>query len=59
MLPRAIGSEAHIFDMLPTIRTTALAFFEQAAASLAAVIHGTLELIVEGVRKEKLTARAH
>eukprot|EP00965_Chrysotila_dentata_P120652 3989837-Pleurochrysis_carterae.AAC.1 len=37
---------------------TALAFFEQAAASPAAVIDGTLELIVEGVREEKFTARA-
>eukprot|EP00965_Chrysotila_dentata_P127467 4215355-Pleurochrysis_carterae.AAC.1 len=37
---------------------TALAFFQQAAASPAAVIDGTLELIVDGVREEKLTARA-
>eukprot|EP00965_Chrysotila_dentata_P003719 121815-Pleurochrysis_carterae.AAC.1 len=37
---------------------TALTFFEQAATSPAAVIDGTLELIVEGVREEKLTARA-
>eukprot|EP00965_Chrysotila_dentata_P036766 1223712-Pleurochrysis_carterae.AAC.1 len=37
---------------------TAPALFEQAAASAAAVIHGTLELIVEGVREEKLTTRA-
>eukprot|EP00965_Chrysotila_dentata_P171755 5667892-Pleurochrysis_carterae.AAC.1 len=38
---------------------TALAFFEQAgAASPAGVIAGSLELVVEGVREEKLTARA-
>eukprot|EP00965_Chrysotila_dentata_P127766 4224695-Pleurochrysis_carterae.AAC.1 len=43
MLLRAIGSDAHILD---------------AAASPAAVINGTLELIVKGVREEKLTARA-
>eukprot|EP00965_Chrysotila_dentata_P151927 5020135-Pleurochrysis_carterae.AAC.1 len=37
---------------------TALAIFQQAAASAAAVIDGTLELIVDGVSEEKLTARA-
>eukprot|EP00965_Chrysotila_dentata_P096639 3193231-Pleurochrysis_carterae.AAC.1 len=58
LLLRAIGSDAHILDVLPTMWPTALAFFEQAAASPTAVIDGTLELIVEGVREEKLTARA-
>eukprot|EP00965_Chrysotila_dentata_P118945 3932998-Pleurochrysis_carterae.AAC.1 len=48
MLLRAIGSDAHILDMLPTMWPTALAFFEQAAASPAAVIDCSLELIVEG-----------
>eukprot|EP00965_Chrysotila_dentata_P237635 6202029-Pleurochrysis_carterae.AAC.1 len=57
LLMRAIGSDARIVDMMPTMWPTALTFFEQAAASLAAVIDGTLELIVEGVREEKLTAR--
>eukprot|EP00965_Chrysotila_dentata_P053230 1766812-Pleurochrysis_carterae.AAC.1 len=37
---------------------TALAFFEQATDSHAAVIDGTLELLVERVREEKLAARA-
>eukprot|EP00965_Chrysotila_dentata_P054057 1793982-Pleurochrysis_carterae.AAC.1 len=37
---------------------TALAFFQQAAASPAAVIDGMLELIVDGVREEKLATRA-
>eukprot|EP00965_Chrysotila_dentata_P163583 5401428-Pleurochrysis_carterae.AAC.1 len=58
MLLRAIGSDAHILDVLPTMCPTALAFFEQAAASPVSVIDGSLELIVEGVRQEKLTARA-
>eukprot|EP00965_Chrysotila_dentata_P169597 5598535-Pleurochrysis_carterae.AAC.1 len=57
MLLRAIGSDAHILDVLPTMWPTVVAFFEQAAASPAAVIDGTFELIVEGVRLEKLTAR--
>eukprot|EP00965_Chrysotila_dentata_P150016 4954866-Pleurochrysis_carterae.AAC.1 len=58
MLLHAIGSDAHILDLLPTMWLTALAFFEQAAASPAGVIDGTLKLVVEGMRKEKLTARA-
>eukprot|EP00965_Chrysotila_dentata_P016235 537248-Pleurochrysis_carterae.AAC.1 len=58
MLLRAIGSDAHILDVLQTMWPMALAFFEQAAASPAAVIDGTLELFVESVREEKLTARA-
>eukprot|EP00965_Chrysotila_dentata_P164917 5445388-Pleurochrysis_carterae.AAC.1 len=58
MLLRVIGSDEHILDVLPTMWPTVLAFFEQAATSPAAVIDGTLELIVEGVRGEKLTARA-
>eukprot|EP00965_Chrysotila_dentata_P180227 5950523-Pleurochrysis_carterae.AAC.1 len=37
---------------------TALAFFEQAAASPASVIDGSPELIVEDVQEEKLGARA-
>eukprot|EP00965_Chrysotila_dentata_P066324 2195842-Pleurochrysis_carterae.AAC.1 len=45
MLLRVIGSDAHILDVLPTMWPTALAFLEQAAASPAAVIDGTLELI--------------
>eukprot|EP00965_Chrysotila_dentata_P149926 4951489-Pleurochrysis_carterae.AAC.1 len=57
MLLRAIGSDAHTLDVLPTVWPTALAFFQQAAASPAAVIDGTLELIVKDVREE-LTARA-
>eukprot|EP00965_Chrysotila_dentata_P018070 600360-Pleurochrysis_carterae.AAC.1 len=36
MLLRAIGSDAHILDVLPTMWLTALAFFQQAAASPAA-----------------------
>eukprot|EP00965_Chrysotila_dentata_P172484 5691659-Pleurochrysis_carterae.AAC.1 len=48
MLLRAIGSDAHILTVLPTVWPTALAFFEQDAASPAAVIDGTLELVVEG-----------
>eukprot|EP00965_Chrysotila_dentata_P107789 3560227-Pleurochrysis_carterae.AAC.1 len=59
MLLRAIGSDAHILDVLPTMWPEALAFFKQAAASPAAVVYGSLELIVEGVREDKLTARAH
>eukprot|EP00965_Chrysotila_dentata_P177678 5869120-Pleurochrysis_carterae.AAC.1 len=47
MLLRAIGSDAHI-DVLPTMWPKALAFFEQSAASPAAVVDGSLELIVEG-----------
>eukprot|EP00965_Chrysotila_dentata_P139016 4597404-Pleurochrysis_carterae.AAC.1 len=58
MLLRAIGSDAHILDVLTTMWPTAFAFFEQAAASPAAVIDGFLELSVEGVREGKLTARA-
>eukprot|EP00965_Chrysotila_dentata_P071494 2361927-Pleurochrysis_carterae.AAC.1 len=58
MLLRAIGSDAHILDVLPTTWPTALAFFEQAAASPAVVIDGMLELVVEGEREEKLSARA-
>eukprot|EP00965_Chrysotila_dentata_P249195 6208771-Pleurochrysis_carterae.AAC.1 len=58
MLLRAIGSDAHIIDVLPTMWPKALAFFQQAAASPAAVVDGSLELIVDGVREEKLTARA-
>eukprot|EP00965_Chrysotila_dentata_P188625 6172851-Pleurochrysis_carterae.AAC.5 len=54
MLLRAIGSDAHILDVLLTTWTTALAFFKQAAASPAAVVDRTLELIVEGARGEKL-----
>eukprot|EP00965_Chrysotila_dentata_P244648 6206095-Pleurochrysis_carterae.AAC.1 len=38
--------------------TAVLAFFEQATASPATVIDGTLEVIFEGEREEKLTARA-
>eukprot|EP00965_Chrysotila_dentata_P013385 442897-Pleurochrysis_carterae.AAC.1 len=49
MLLRAIGSSAHILDVLPTMWPEAFAFFEQAAASPAAVVDGgSLELIVEG-----------
>eukprot|EP00965_Chrysotila_dentata_P070074 2314699-Pleurochrysis_carterae.AAC.1 len=48
MLLRAIGSDAHMLDVLPTMWPTALAFFYQAVASPAAVIDGTLELIVDG-----------
>eukprot|EP00965_Chrysotila_dentata_P060759 2013268-Pleurochrysis_carterae.AAC.1 len=48
ILLRAIGSDAHILDVLPTMWPTALAFFQQAAALPAAVIDGTLELIVDG-----------
>eukprot|EP00965_Chrysotila_dentata_P149504 4936753-Pleurochrysis_carterae.AAC.1 len=58
MLLRAIGSDAHIPDVLPTMWPNALAFLEQAAASPAAVVDGSLELIVEGVCEEKLTAKA-
>eukprot|EP00965_Chrysotila_dentata_P122973 4064717-Pleurochrysis_carterae.AAC.1 len=58
MLLCAIGSDAHILNVLPTMWPTALAFFQQAAASPTAVIDGMLELIVDGVREEKLTARA-
>eukprot|EP00965_Chrysotila_dentata_P078520 2587547-Pleurochrysis_carterae.AAC.1 len=47
-----------ILDVLPTMWMMALAFFEQAAASPAAVVDGTLEFIVKGVSEEKLTARA-
>eukprot|EP00965_Chrysotila_dentata_P172018 5676609-Pleurochrysis_carterae.AAC.1 len=43
-----IGSDAHILDVLPTMWPTALALFQQAAASPAAVMDGTLELIVDG-----------
>eukprot|EP00965_Chrysotila_dentata_P071716 2369238-Pleurochrysis_carterae.AAC.1 len=57
-LLREIGSDAHILDVLPTMWPSALTFFKQAAASPAAVIDGTLELIIEDVREEKLTARA-
>eukprot|EP00965_Chrysotila_dentata_P015088 499062-Pleurochrysis_carterae.AAC.1 len=43
---RAIGSDAHILDvLLPTMWPTALCLFQQAAASPAAVIDDTLELI--------------
>eukprot|EP00965_Chrysotila_dentata_P045750 1519733-Pleurochrysis_carterae.AAC.1 len=35
---------------------TALAFFQQAAASPAAVIKGMLDLIVDGAREAKLSA---
>eukprot|EP00965_Chrysotila_dentata_P180473 5957420-Pleurochrysis_carterae.AAC.1 len=48
MLLLAIGSDAHILDVLPTM----------VAALSAGVIDGVLELIVEGAHKEKLTARA-
>eukprot|EP00965_Chrysotila_dentata_P021351 706772-Pleurochrysis_carterae.AAC.1 len=58
MLLRAIGSDAHIVDVLATMWPKALAFFEHAAASPAAVVDCSLELIVEGVREEKLPARA-
>eukprot|EP00965_Chrysotila_dentata_P166246 5488333-Pleurochrysis_carterae.AAC.2 len=58
LAPRQAGSDAHNLDVLPTMWATALAFFQQAVASPAAVIDGTLELIVDGVRKEKLTAQA-
>eukprot|EP00965_Chrysotila_dentata_P009190 299275-Pleurochrysis_carterae.AAC.1 len=58
MLLRAIGLEAHILDVLPTMWPTALNFFEQVAVSPKVVIDGTLELIFEGVREEKLTAQA-
>eukprot|EP00965_Chrysotila_dentata_P137565 4550709-Pleurochrysis_carterae.AAC.1 len=59
MLLRAIGSDTHILDILPTMWPPALPrLFEQAAASPAAVIDGTLKLIVEGLHEEKLTARA-
>eukprot|EP00965_Chrysotila_dentata_P150757 4980879-Pleurochrysis_carterae.AAC.4 len=59
MLLRTIGSDAHILglDMQPTMWPIALACcFEQAAASPAAVIDGTLKLIIEGVREEKPTS---
>eukprot|EP00965_Chrysotila_dentata_P026431 875204-Pleurochrysis_carterae.AAC.1 len=40
-------NDAHILDVLPTMWPSALAFFEQAAASLiAAAIDDTLELII-------------
>eukprot|EP00965_Chrysotila_dentata_P109259 3610982-Pleurochrysis_carterae.AAC.3 len=42
MLLHDIGYDAHILDVLPTIWPTALAFFEQFAASPAAVIFGAL-----------------
>eukprot|EP00965_Chrysotila_dentata_P095584 3159356-Pleurochrysis_carterae.AAC.1 len=58
MLLRAIGPDAHILDLLPTMWPNTLSFFQQAAAPPAAVIDCTLELIVDGVREEKLTARA-
>eukprot|EP00965_Chrysotila_dentata_P001726 57654-Pleurochrysis_carterae.AAC.1 len=58
MLLRAIGSDAHFLDVLPTMWPTMLAFFQQAAASPSAVIDGTLELMVDGVREEKLIAWA-
>eukprot|EP00965_Chrysotila_dentata_P249316 6208841-Pleurochrysis_carterae.AAC.3 len=58
MLLHAIGSDAHVLDVLPTMWPTALAFFKQATAAPAAVIDGTLELIIKGVHEEKLTARA-
>eukprot|EP00965_Chrysotila_dentata_P114264 3776682-Pleurochrysis_carterae.AAC.2 len=57
MLQSTISSDAHIPDVLPTMWTTAFAFFEQAAASPVDVTDSTLELIVEDVRKERLTAR--
>eukprot|EP00965_Chrysotila_dentata_P035631 1185557-Pleurochrysis_carterae.AAC.3 len=41
------------------MRPIALAIFKQVANSPAAVINGTHELIVEGVREKKLTTRAH
>eukprot|EP00965_Chrysotila_dentata_P238473 6202517-Pleurochrysis_carterae.AAC.1 len=55
---RMIGSDAHIHDVLQTMWLTARAFFEQATALPEGVIDETLELVVEGVREEKLTARA-
>eukprot|EP00965_Chrysotila_dentata_P256758 6212653-Pleurochrysis_carterae.AAC.2 len=39
-------------------REVCLCRYQQAASSPAAVIDGSLELIVEGEREEKLTARA-
>eukprot|EP00965_Chrysotila_dentata_P016668 553258-Pleurochrysis_carterae.AAC.1 len=59
MLLRATRSNAHILDVLPTMWTTTVAFFDQAAAaSPAAVIDVTHEIIVDGVREEKLAERA-
>eukprot|EP00965_Chrysotila_dentata_P188499 6172774-Pleurochrysis_carterae.AAC.3 len=58
MLLRQIGFDAHILNVLPTMWTMALAFFEQAAASPASVTDRLLKLIVEGMRGEKLTAWA-
>eukprot|EP00965_Chrysotila_dentata_P048408 1605841-Pleurochrysis_carterae.AAC.1 len=52
-LLRAIGSDAHILDVLPTMWPTALAFFVQAAATPATVVDGSLQLVVEGVREER------
>eukprot|EP00965_Chrysotila_dentata_P132850 4392732-Pleurochrysis_carterae.AAC.1 len=46
MLLHAIGFDAHILDVLPSMWPTSLAFFQQAAASPAAMIDGALELIV-------------
>eukprot|EP00965_Chrysotila_dentata_P120377 3980441-Pleurochrysis_carterae.AAC.1 len=51
MLLRAIGSDAHILDVLPTMWPPALALFKQAVASPAAVIKGTLEHFIEGAAR--------
>eukprot|EP00965_Chrysotila_dentata_P016161 535224-Pleurochrysis_carterae.AAC.1 len=58
MLLQATGPGPHILNLLLAMWPTAFAFFNQAAASPEDVIDGTLELIIEGVRKEKLTTRA-
>eukprot|EP00965_Chrysotila_dentata_P245428 6206548-Pleurochrysis_carterae.AAC.4 len=59
MLLRLFGSDAHTLDFCRRCgQPLPPAFFEDAAASPAAMIDSWLELIVEGVREEKLTARA-
>eukprot|EP00965_Chrysotila_dentata_P154174 5095328-Pleurochrysis_carterae.AAC.1 len=58
MLLRAIGPDTHILDVLSTMWPTVFDFFEEAAVSPSAVMDGSLELVVKGVREEKLTSRA-
>eukprot|EP00965_Chrysotila_dentata_P104729 3459162-Pleurochrysis_carterae.AAC.2 len=55
---RALGSDAHILDVLATMWTTAFAFFDQAVSSPACVIGGSLDIMLRACEKRS-SLRGH
>ena len=58
VLLRSMGSDDHIFDVIPKMWPGALDFFERGTASPSQVVGGSLYLMINGIREPKGTPRA-